>query len=104
MTTTTRTLEDGTRMIVTVERHNYRHRVYAYIPGHGNATYIGSLMRPACPENVERMAKGLSRMYRAGFAQSYPAPGKSWESPTLYKTQKPAVDYLVRAAQENGLL
>lgn len=102
MTTTYRTLADGTQMIVTVERHNYRHRVYAYIPGHGHATYIGSLMRPACPENVERMAKGLSRMYRAGFANI--GNCKFWESPTLYKTQKPAVDYLVRAAQENGLL
>lgn len=104
MTTTTRTLTDGRQIIVTTERHSYRTRVYAYVPGAARSVYVGSLMRPACPENIERISKGLSRMYRAGFSQGYPAPGRSWESPVLYKTSRKAVDFLVAKAQEEGLV
>lgn len=104
MATTFKTLEDGSSLVVTTERHSYRTRVYARIQGCGHGAYIGSLMRPACPENIERISKGLSRMYRAGFSQSYPAPGRSWESPELFKSSRKAVDYLVRKAQEEGLV
>jgi hypothetical protein len=103
MTTTTRTLSDGRQIIVTTERHSYRTRVYAYVPGAPRSVYVGSLMRPACPENIERISKGLSRLYRAGFSDTYGC-GKSWEGPVLYKTSRKAVDFLVSKAQEEGLV
>ena len=103
MTTTFKTLEDGSTLVVTTERHSYRVRVYARVQGCGHSRYIGSLYRPACPENIERMSQGKSRLYRAGFSDRYGC-GKSWEGPELYKTSRKAVDFLVRKAQEEGLV
>ena len=105
MTTTFKTLEDGSTLVVTTERHSYRVRVYARVQGCGNSRYIGSLMRPATGENVERMRAGKRRHYSAGFSDRFnPAGALEWHSPNLFPTSRKAVDFLVRKAQEEGLV
>jgi hypothetical protein len=96
-------MADGSVLIVTTERHSYRTRVYARFEGCGHGAYVGSLYRPACPENVERMSQGKRRLYRAGFATSYPV-AKSWEAPELFASSTKARDWLVSKALEAGLL